>query len=220
MIKLLSKKPKKTNKQTERKFTWIWTELLSSLRATNCRILERKEVLEASEKSKKSSQSSLKIPFLSIAEEKRITDLCFIVTFFFQISKILVHAFWEILKTGNLIGFWIFAGWLVCLCLSCVRLEEGRYEALRYQIRCCPVGLYSDTKQWAIYGPNVFKFYMDQTFLWGSVWIWSVYGPELKTTGPWMLWMRPIFSEPRKAKFLLLCERRVLLKEESMFIFF
>jgi hypothetical protein len=55
--------------------------------------LERKEVLEASEKSKKSSQSSLKIPFLSIAEEKRITDLCFIVTFFFQISKILVHAF-------------------------------------------------------------------------------------------------------------------------------
>lgn len=86
MIKLLSKQPKKQNKQRERerKFTWIWTELLSSLRATDCRILERKEVLEASEKSKKSSQSSLKIPFLSIAEEKRITDRCFIVTSFFS----------------------------------------------------------------------------------------------------------------------------------------
>jgi hypothetical protein len=86
MIKLLSKQPKKkkTNRERERKFTWIWTELLSSLRATDCRILERKEVLEASEKSKKSSQSSLKIPFLSIAEEKRITDLCFIVTSFFS----------------------------------------------------------------------------------------------------------------------------------------
>lgn len=86
MIKLLSKQPKKKNKQRERerKFTWIWTELLSSLRATDCRILERKEVLEASEKSKKSSQSSLKIPFLSIAEEKRITDRCFIVTSFFS----------------------------------------------------------------------------------------------------------------------------------------
>jgi hypothetical protein len=86
MIKLLSKQPKKkkTNRERERKFTWIWTELLSSLRATDCRILERKEVLEASEKSKKSSQSSLKIPFLSIAEEKIITDRCFIVTSFFS----------------------------------------------------------------------------------------------------------------------------------------